>query len=192
MNIALPILLLVFGGLSFWILTESKVRWYIKTACITTFCLFTIVFWTTIHTFLGWSAHEEYMPQKVLVHWVIIKEPNKLTESKGSIHMLVESIEDAKGNMISKFFGYRTDKIEPRLFELKYNRELHEKLQALKQRLKQGQPVAGKFKKEARKGKVNGEKGKKSDKNGEGSESQDQRWEFHELLPSEIQGKPER
>ena len=106
--------------------------------------------------------------------------------------MLVESIEDAKGNMISKFFGYRTDKIEPRLFELKYNRELHEKLQALKQRLKQGQPVAGKFKKEARKGKVNGEKGKKSDKNGEGSESQDQRWEFHELLPSEIQGKPER
>ena len=32
MNIALPILLLVFGGLSFWILTESKVKWYVKTS----------------------------------------------------------------------------------------------------------------------------------------------------------------
>ena len=92
MNIALPILLLVFGGLSFWILTESTVKWYIKTACISIFCLFTVIFWSTIHSFLGWPANEQDMPEKILIHWVIIKEPNKLTEFDGAIYILLESI----------------------------------------------------------------------------------------------------
>ena len=68
MNIALPILLLVFGGLSFWILTESKVKWYIKTSCISVFCIFTVIFWTSIHTFLGWPASQKEMPEKALLH----------------------------------------------------------------------------------------------------------------------------
>ena len=192
MNIALPILLLAFGGLSLWILTESNIRWYIKTACIATFCLFTVIFWTTIHSFLGWSANEEDMPEKVLIHWVIIKEPNKLTKSDGSIHILLESMEEAKGNTVSKFFGYRNDKVEPRLFKLKYNRKLHEKLQGLKKRLARGQPIAGKFTRKGDGGEGEPGKGKAYHKDGGGSESQEQDWEFHELLPSEIHKKPER
>ena len=90
MNIALPILLLVFGGLSFWILTESNVKWYIKTACIATFCAFTIIFWTTIDTFLGWPANQDDMPEKILIHWVIVKEPNKIDGFEGSIFILLE------------------------------------------------------------------------------------------------------
>ena len=128
MNIALPILLLVFGGLSFWILTESTVKWYIKTVCIATFCLFTIVFWTTIHTFLGWPADESDMPEKVLIHWVIIKEPNKFKEFTGAIYILAESAEK-ETSVVRRFFGYDKDRIEPRLYQLKYNRNLHEQLQ---------------------------------------------------------------
>ena len=89
MNIALPILLLVFGALSFWILAESSVKWYIKTACISVFCLFTVVFWTTIHTFLGWPANEDDMPEKILVHWILIKEPNKVREFNGAIFIML-------------------------------------------------------------------------------------------------------
>jgi len=89
MNIALPILLLVFGGLSFWVLNESSVKWYIKTACISAFCLFTIIFWSSIHSFLGWAALEDDMPDKVVIHWVIIKEPNKLTRFNGRIYVLL-------------------------------------------------------------------------------------------------------
>ena len=72
MNIALPILLLVFGGLTFWVLTESSLKWYLKAACISPICLFTIVFWSSIHSFLGWPALEDDIPEKVLIHWVII------------------------------------------------------------------------------------------------------------------------
>ena len=105
MNIALPILLLVFGALSFWILTESTVKWYIKTACISVFCVFTVIFWTTIHSFLGWPANQEDMPEKILMHWVVVKEPNELTKFDGAIYVLLESLEEDDSGAISKFFG---------------------------------------------------------------------------------------
>ena len=192
MNIALPVLLLVFGGLSFWILTESNIKWYIKTACISGFCLFTVGFWSSIHSFLGWPANEDDMPEKVLIHWVIIKEPNKLTDPKGSISILLQSAEKPKGNSLSKMFGYKVEGLEPRLFKLKYNRKLHEKLENIKEGLGKGQPFMGKLKKADQQGKAKGNKGKSdSKKDGDGSESQEQVWELHELRPSEIQGKPQ-
>ena len=116
MNIALPILLLLFGGLSFWVLNESSLKWYIKTVCISIFCLFTIIFWTSIHTFLGWPALEEDMPEKIVMHWVIVKEPNKFTKSEGRIFILLESAGEPKSHFLARFFGYRKEKIEPRLF----------------------------------------------------------------------------
>ena len=189
MNIALPILLLLFGGLTFWVLNESALKWYFKTACISVFCIFTVIFWTAIHTFLGWPALESDMPEKVLIHWVIIKEPNKVTESKGGIYILLESAESPRSNFLASFFGYSKEKNEPRLHGLKYDRELHEKLaNSIMPKLRGGQPALGKLTKK------NGRKGKKGDENsnkdGGGSESQKQKWEFHELLPSEIHEKP--
>ena len=191
MNIALPILLLVFGGLTFWILNESKLKWYLKTACITTFCLFTIIFWTSIHTFLGWPADEEDVPNKILIHWVIVKEPNKFEEFDGGIFILLETMEKPKANRVARFFGYGKNKMEPRLFGLKYSRELHEQLEKVKGRLKQGQPVAGKLTKEGENGKGKKGQGKQGDKKGGGSESQEQDWQFHELRPSDIHQKPD-
>lgn len=191
MNIALPVLLLVFGGLTFWVLNESLLKWYIKTACISVFCVFTVIFWTSIHTFLGWPASESDMPEKVLIHWVIIKEPNKITKSTGGIYILIESVEESESVFLAKFFGYRKGKNEPRLHGLDYNRELHERLaKGVMPKLRNGQPVLGKF---TKKSGGTGKKGKNdSQKKGGGSESQKQKWEFHELLPSEIHEKPQR
>jgi len=190
MNIALPILLLIFGGLSFWILAESTVRWYIKTACISIFCLFTVIFWTSIHTFLGWPADEADIPEKILIHWVVIKEPNKLSGYEGDIYILLESIEEIKANKIAKFFGYSKEKGQPRLFGVEYSRKLHEQMEKVKEKTKNGQQVTGKLEKGEEGSKIKGEKKGKADKKGEGSESQEQGWEFHELRPSDIQGKP--
>ena len=129
MNIALPILLLVFGGLSFWVLNESTLRWYFKTACISVFCLFTVIFWVSIHTFLGWPALEDDLPDKMAVHWVIIKEPNKLTKFNGRIYVLAESVRVSDSNFFGRFFGYKKEKVEPRLYGLKYSREIHAQLE---------------------------------------------------------------
>ena len=131
------------------------------------------------------------MPEKVLVHWVVVKEPNKATESKGAIYVLLESAEEDESNFLARFFGYSRGGNEPRLYGLDYDRELHERLaKGVMPKLKGGQPVLGKLTK------VDEQKGKKGDDNskkkGGGSESQKQKWEFHELLPSEIHVKPSR
>ena len=190
MNIALPVLLLVFGGLTFWLLTESQLKWYLKAACISVFCIFTIIFWSSISSFLGWAANEGDMPDKVLIHWVIIKEPNKLKKFDGKIYILLESANKLEQNLFLEFFGYNKDKIEPRLYELAYNRGLHEELErGVIPKLKKGQQVVGEFKKGKPKGR--GEKGKGEEKKGGGSESQEQEWHFHELRPSDIHEKPE-
>ena len=192
MNIALPILLLVFGGLTFWLLTESSLKWYVKTGCITAFCVFTVVFWSSIHSFLGWPADENDMPEKILIHWVIIKEPNKFKKFAGRIYVLLESAEETETNPFLKFFGYeKQEKIEPRLYGIAYSRELHEQIQKeIMPKLKRGQPVVGKLTKD-KKGQQGRGDGKGKDLKGGGSESQEQGWEFHKLLPSDIHRKPE-
>ena len=188
MNITLPILLLVVGAITFWILNESKLKWYIRTGLITSFCVFTIFFYTQIHSFLGWAAAQDDIPDKISIHWVVIKEPNKLLEFEGKIFLLIESVDNNKGIMY-KLFGYKQEGIEPRLHEMEYSRNLHEQLQKIQERLKKGQPVLGTLKlTEGGKGKKgNGQKGKKD---GDGSESQETDWEFHELRPSDFLHKP--
>jgi len=188
MNIALPILLLVFGSLSFWVLSESSLKWYLKSACISVFCVFTVIFWLCIHSFLGWPANESDMPEKMLIHWVIIKEPSKLTSFEGGIYILSESADEVKASEILRFFGYKNKHREPRLYSVKYSRDLHEQLEkGVKSKLKNGQPVLGKL------SKIKGlkRKGEGESKKGQGDESQKQEWQFHELLPSEIQPKPQ-
>jgi len=194
MNIALPILLLVFGGLTFWLLTESSLKWYFKATCISVFCVFTIIFWSSIYTFLGWPALEDDMADKVLIHWVIIKEPNKFTKSDGRIYVLLETAEEPESSFTARFFGYRRDKIEPRLHGLPYSRGLHEQIEKeIMPSLKSGRPVMGRL----TKGKLKRPpslsfSSNKGEGEGDGSESQEQEWHFHKLLPSEIHAKPER
>jgi len=194
MNIALPILLLAFGGLTFWVLTESSMKWYLKCACISVFCIFTIIFWSAIHTFLGWPAMEDDVPEKILIHWVIIKEPNKFTKSNGRIYVLLESVVKPESSALARFFGYRKEKIEPRLHGLKYSRDLHEHLQKkIMPRLLAGQAVFGKLIKGKKRSRLGFGPGKSPNEGkGDGSESQEQEWQFHELLPSEMHRKPER
>lgn len=187
MNIALPVLLLALGGLTIWLLTESKIHWYFKTLCITVFCVFTIIFWSTIHSYLGWPAHEDDVPDKVLIHWVVVKEPNKQTNFKGLIYFLLESAEEDEGSVLD-FFGYQSNNPEPRLYGLPYSRKLHEQIEEqMRGALQRGQPLMGRL--SEMKGKDRG-KGKINGKNGGGSESQEQEWEFHSLRPSDFLPKP--
>jgi hypothetical protein len=191
MNIALPLLLLVFGSLTFWLLTESQLRWYLKVASISAFCIFTIIFWSTIHSFLGWPANENDMPEKVLMHWVVIKEPNEFKQFDGAIYVLAESADKSEDNFVLKLFGYGEDVIEPRLYGLSYSRSLHEHLQkSIIPKLKQGKPVYGKLVKGKPTSNLSFRPGQfKREGKGDGSESQEQEWHFHELLPSEIHRK---
>ena len=86
------------------------------------------------------------MPEKTLLHWVVIKEPNKLTGDKGGIYVLGESVYKEDRGVVN-MFNYKIKGIKPRLFEFPYSRKLHEQLEkGVMAKLKKGQPVQGKFK----------------------------------------------
>jgi len=198
MNLAFPILMLVFGGLTFWLLTESKVRWYFKVSCISAFCLFTVIFWLTSHSFLGWPALERELPQMVNIHAVIIKEPNKSMDFPGKIYLWLETSEKPQLNPFLKFFGYKGVSIpQPRAFEMRYNRKLHEQLEReVIPKIRQGQIARGKLVKgtasaNGQNGKAGKSKGNDKNAGKGGSESKEQEWVFHELRPGEIHRKPD-
>tara|TARA_B100001123_G_C15256031_1_gene1004689 strand:+ start:979 stop:1374 length:396 start_codon:yes stop_codon:yes gene_type:complete len=129
------------------------------------------------------------MPEKVLIHWVIVKEPNKYTKFNGAIYFLVESAEEKKSSWLN-IFSYDNNRPEPRLFVLPYSRGLHEQVQnQMKGRMQRGQPILGELTKTSKGKGKNGAK-KADNKEGGGSESQDQDWEFHELRPSDFLNKP--
>tara|TARA_Y100000310_G_scaffold210835_1_gene211476 strand:+ start:195 stop:593 length:399 start_codon:yes stop_codon:yes gene_type:complete len=132
------------------------------------------------------------MPDKIVIHWVIVKEPNKFTKFDGRIYVLLESVGEPESNFLARFFGYRKAKVEPRLHGLDYTRALHEQIEkGIMPQLRSGQPVVGSLRKKGKPSRGS-EDQEGSGQDGDGSESQRQRWEFHKLLPSDIHNKPER
>lgn len=198
---ALALLLLVSGFLAFWLLIESKLSWIFKIVSISLFCFATIVFYFSLSSFLGWSAMDKDLPEKISIHWVVIKEPSKITSDKGRIYLLLEAFRTKYESRLLNMFGYKARKDEPRLFSIPYSRELNESLQKeVIPRLKNGQVVDGRITKGDGKGNGNGKgkgkgkggKGKgdgEGDGEGGGSESQEQEYHFYNLKPGEIQKK---
>jgi len=183
MNITFSLLLLVIGALTLWLLIESKIKWYLKMLCISTFCLLSVVHWQSLTSFLGHPALAEDMAEKVMIHWVVVREPAKLTDDPGAIYLLVESRKKEQG-WAKDVFGYKSDVSKPRLFGLPYSRDLHEHLaKNVMPSLKEGQPVYGLFTKKDKDG--NSKKGG-DDKKSHGGESQEQEWVFHLLRASDF------
>lgn len=199
MTITLVLMLLIFGAIAFWLLVESSLSWIAKIVSISLFCLFTVMFYFSIPSFLGWSALDKDIPEKVSIHWIVIKEPMPMANDKGRIYFLLEGFRSKYENKLLNMFGYKARKDEPRLFSIPYSRPLHEELQKeVVPRLKDGQIVDGKIVKNKGKGNGKGGKGKGNGSGkgnadgvnkGGGSESQEQEFHFYNLPPGEIQKK---
>lgn len=192
-TITLPILFLILGGLTFWLLVESKLSYIFKSLAIVLFCAFSISLYSSFPTFLGWGARAEDMPEIVRIHSVVIKEPNPSLNNKGGIYLLLDSVKSKYDNKFLNMIGFKSQKQEPRLFGVPYSRLLHEELEkSVIPRTKNGQIVTGKLKKSSGgkggqgkgKGKDNGDKSGKG-----GSESLEQEFKFYNLKPGEIQQK---
>ena len=63
-----------------------------------------MVFWNATDSFLGWPANKYDMPEKSIIHWVVIKEPDKLNGNEGGIYVLAESVH--KGDQNGKYVNY--------------------------------------------------------------------------------------
>lgn len=183
MSITIPILLLLFFALSFWLLSDSKVKNFWKIVAISSFFVFSIIFWFTSESILGYPAKIKSLPEVINIVGVKVEEPNQSLGIEGVVYLWLDYSPESN-SLLFKMFGYNLDenKTIPRGIKLPYSRKLHEDLQEnVMEKLKNGQIIRGKLLKSPIV--ITNIAG--------GSESLEQEYHFYTLPPSYFQNKNE-
>ena len=192
----IPLVFFSLTGLVLWFIIGAKGHWVLKAFIILLTLHVCLSVGMSIPNFAGWPS-DDRLPDKFLVHWITIKEPDKKTKEDGYIYIWAtvlsnqeKEVEGWKQYLLS--FGVQ-DFTEPRAYRTPYTREGHERGEDALKKIKNGQPVMGRNngkkgkgkgkgdgKKGDGKGKGKGGKGKKGGKGG-GSFSQSDDISFHDL-----------
>ena len=78
--IGIPLTFLVLCAIGLWMIIFSKGFWALKTLFIT-FCLyFSFAMWFSLSDLSGWATSVS-MPQKSIIHWVLVQEPSKFNKN---------------------------------------------------------------------------------------------------------------
>ena len=192
----IPLVFFSLTGLILWFIIGARGHWGIKAFIILLTLHVCLSVGMSIPNFAGWPSGDR-LPDKFLVHWIAIKEPDKKTKEDGYIYIWAttlsqqeKEVEGWKQYLLS--FGVQ-DFTEPRAYRTPYTREGHERGEDALKKIKNGEPVMGRNngkkgkgkgkgdgKKGDGKGKGKGGKGKKGGKGG-GSFSQSDDISFHDL-----------
>jgi len=184
MNIIPTFILL--GGLILWFVIGTKGLWPLKMILITMTVCFSLFLSQTMKDVRGWPTDDQ-LPDKFIVHWIVVKEPSKTDVSnKGGIYLWVTDL-SGEGK-------------EPRAYKTEYSREGHDDAQKAIGMIMEGKTVAG-----SRKGDGEGEGEGDGDGEGEGDGDSKGQGEgngtgggslsnspeiiFHELPPSKLPEK---
>lgn len=134
MNIAILSTLLITIFLYF--LIGAKGHWSIKFLLIGISVWVGIIILNAINSYKGYPTSQE-VPEKYLLHWVVISPPNKQKGTEGAIYLWVSAlIETDKG--ILDYKG-----TEPRTYRLPYSNEIHIQMENILNRLMGGETVIG-------------------------------------------------
>lgn len=100
--------------MALWIIIGCKGWWWLKALTVVVALWFSTFLWGSLGTIKGWPTTES-VPDKYELKWVVIKEPNKITNDPGAIFLWMIDLH-AK----SKEAGV------PRVHEVPYSKELHQ------------------------------------------------------------------
>ena len=157
--IGFPIALLFILSLLFWIIIKIDGKVFHKVALIGVTGLVFFMVWGSISNLKGWAAEGTHLPDKYLIHWIVVNEPSKVTNTEGGIFLLVSDIskddEENKGEELKVYV--KGNEKEPRLFKIPYSREMHKQAQEMINGLKKGKRFIGEKAKENKKGGKNKE-----------------------------------
>ena len=192
----IPLVFFSLTALVLWFIIGAKGHWAIKAFIILLTLHICLSVGMSIPNFAGWPS-DDRLPDKFLVHWITIKEPDKKTKEDGYIYIwdTILSNQEKEGQGWKQYllsFGVQ-DFTEPRAYRTPYTTEGHQRGEDAIKKIKRGRPVMGRNngkkgkgkgkgdgKKGDGKGKGKGGKGKKGGKGG-GSFSQSDDISFHDL-----------
>jgi len=173
----IPLVFFAIASLVLWFIIGSKGYWALKAIVIFLTLYLCVSVGMSIPNFAGWPSSDP-LPEKFLVHWIVIKEPDKVTKDDGHIYIWSTNLsgeikkEDGGWQQYLLSFGVQ-DLTEPRAYRMPYTREAHERSNGALTKLKNGELVMGRNngKKGNSKGKGKGKGNGKGD--GKGKEQGD-------------------
>jgi len=145
MPIVVAFLILVL--LVLWFIIGSKGKWWLKALVMVMSLHLSLSISSSLPDFAGWPSTAP-VPDEVLVHWMVVEEPNKRTKKEGSIYLwatnLSEEIQPQKEGWHKYLFSLVTsDPSQPRVHRLPYSTEDHEKAEDIIGRIKNGESIVG-------------------------------------------------
>ena len=179
----------LIASLVLWFIIGSKGHWLSKAAIILLSLYFCMSVGLSVGEFMGWPTDEK-MPDKFLVHWVVVDEPDPKLGDEGSIYIWIQPLEkseDKRGSWNDYLLSFYDGDSQPRSYRLPYSRELHERAQEALGMIMRGEGVGGTGE---GKGKMGAAKGnsKKQGKGG-GSLTRNGGVMFHKLPPPQLPDK---
>jgi len=207
--IGIPLTFIILSALGLWFVILGRGYLWVKFGFITLVLYFSLALWNSLGSLSGWATNNE-LPPKFVLHWALVSEPSKSNpkEVGGIFFWATELNEDhvPKKEEINYFlqpFVAKKADSEPRVYRLPYSEKLHQQLQSVMQKIKQGKTVVGRGKSpgdageegEGKDGKGDGKGkgfgGEGGDKKGgrKGSMSQDQEFIFYDLPPFKMPEK---
>jgi hypothetical protein len=145
MSVDIGLGFVIVAVLILWFVIGSKGHWISKAIVIFASLYFCLSVGFSIKDYMGWPTSED-LPEKFLVHWLIIEEPDKRTGNKGSIYAWLKPLSkteksyDTWGDYLLSFYDGES---RPRAYRLDYSRDLHEKAQRAIELLMGGARVGG-------------------------------------------------
>ena len=82
----IPLVFFSLTGLVLWFIIGAKGHWAIKAFIILLTLHICLSVGMSIPNFAGWPS-DDRLPDKFLVHWITIKEPDKRTKEDGYIYI---------------------------------------------------------------------------------------------------------
>ena len=199
--VGIPLTFVVLSAIGLWMIIFSKGSWMLKMAFIAVCLYFSILMWRSLSDLSGWASSSP-VPQKSMVHWILVQEPSKTNKSEaGAIFIWCTEI-DLDNNPINKSvstllkpFSARKNNVEPRAYRMPYSEQAHQQAARAMQFIMNGKPVVAERMGDGS-GSGSGEAegmnqgdGKGATGNGHGGMSQEQVFRFYELPPSKLPSK---
>lgn len=137
--LAIPLGFILLSAVLCLLLIGSKWKWWQKLLLIVTVPSFGLAVWSSLGSYKGWPTTAA-PPEKALVYWVLVREPEPARGDPGAIFVWLTPVEeDASGSLNP--LDYDSPGGEPRAYKLPYSRSLHQATETAKNIIGRGQPA---------------------------------------------------
>lgn len=137
-TLAIPFAFILLAAVICLLLIGTKWKWWQILLLILVVPTFSLIVWRSIESYKGWPSAAD-PPEKSLVHWALIREPDPAHDDPGAIYVWLTPLDEVAGSRNP--LDYDSPPGDPRAYKLPYSRSLHKGMQRAKGMIGQGRPV---------------------------------------------------